>query len=284
MGAFWETAAPAMLRRRGKNGLVLKGCIDLYRAGSEAIERDALLSAIHAGAAEPGETLALIPETAEWGKALFFAWDETGDALYRQAAERIMAQMKAEALPLTPETLYALEPFRAEFDTRFGDKQTYKFIAAQFKQAREALLDPDKKLYREPESGRPSLLAQGLMLMALVDTIEKIDMQLYEHYRALADLFLEAVRNLLPYQRRSTCLFALAPAETAEEAGFTENAMIAYAIMKGVGQGLLDPEKYLPAARRALSALDAIAESPAAELTDQEASLYLMAQAENKGV
>ena len=125
------------------------------------------------------------------------------------------------------------------------------------------MYDGEKRLYRhacdtarvqpwaDPETGRsPSfwLRAEGWYLMALVDCVDAMAEQLYEHRRALMDLFLEAVRGILPYADPATGLFYQLidrpelPGNYLETSG---SAMVAYAILKGVRLGLLDPERYL---------------------------------------
>ena len=61
------------------------------------------------------------------------------------------------------------------------------------------------------------------------DIWEFVHERLYEHYRALADMFLEAARGLISHETEA-------------------NPMAADALLKGVRLGLLDEEKYLPIA------------------------------------
>ncbi len=117
---------------------------------------------------------------------------------------------------LQPRNLYLCMPARAAWDTRFGGGRGARGIADAFASARASLMD-------------------GLYMAALADTLEHMNIQLYEHYRVLADLLLEGARNALPIT----------------------DARVLYAVLKGVRLGLLDPEKYLPAARRAFDALPA---------------------------
>lgn len=137
---------------------------------------------------------------------------------YVMANEQYLKQMRTqldlleEDLRAEPQNLYLYQPARAEYDVRFGGRKEHRAIAALFKQARD-------RLY-------PDRLTDGFYMMALADTLEKMDFQLYEHYRVLADLMLEAARQALA-----------APGVQAQ-----------YALMKAVRLGLLDPEKYLPVA------------------------------------
>lgn len=79
---------------------------------------------------------------------------------------------------------------------------------------------------------RRAELTTGLHLLALADTIENCNEQIYEHWRALVDIYRECVRNFL----REGC----------DEAA--ERAFASAAIIKGVRLGWLDPERYGSAA------------------------------------
>lgn len=121
----------------------------------------------------------------------------------------------SEAERTAPVNLYLYQPARAEYDVRFGGRKDARDIAALFTLARRQLGDGG--------------ITDGFYMLALADTVEKMDIQVYEHYRVLADLLLEAARAALGSQ----------------------DPRVLCALMKGVRLGLLDPEKYLPAARGA---------------------------------
>ena len=125
-----------------------------------------------------------------------------------------------DAQLIQPENLWRYQPDRADFDARFGGRKEHRAIAALFARAREAVGDPSDSLY----------------MAALADTLEKMDIQLYEHYRVLADLLLEAARRAIAAPLQGGAV---------------------YAILKGVRLTLLDGERYLPAALKALDTLPA---------------------------
>lgn len=223
----------ALLREKREgnrmDGSLLKGCADMYRATGEREWRDAVLHTVSA-CVFPEEELKereSIKEIVSRGKALFFAWDETGEERYKTAAGKLRDALRNFTFS-TPRELYAIQPFIAEYDTRFGDKQSYKTIAREFAAA----------CREEKNEDDPFLLA------ALVDTAEKMDMQIYEHYRTLADLFLSRARGVFSRQ-------------TALEPDAAGNAMVVYAMLKGVRLGFIDEEKYLPFALRVATALKA---------------------------
>lgn len=103
-------------------------------------------------------------------------------------------------------------PFYAEYSTRFRQKAHYGEIAAFF----EA---------KEVWSGQDAA--------ALIDTIEKMSMEIYEYYRALCDLFKQVIR-LGPWL------------EAAGQDGpvSDQEAEAGYAVLKACNLGVLNREKY----------------------------------------
>ncbi len=162
-----------------------------------------------------------------------------GDEQVKDAALKEMRRLKDGGLSEDPRKMQEELPFLAACDTRFGDKQTYKMISRHCRQFHERYFDRKTGLYRVPGCNE----AEGLALKTLVDTIEEMDMQLYEHYRALADMFLEAARGLISHETEA-------------------NPMAADALQKGVQLGLLDEEKYLPIALKMKEAACGEGEKP----------------------
>ena len=275
-----------------EDGCVLKGLIDLYRAAGDPSDRQWVLDYLARRVAPDGT----IPsyqadrhniDSVNCGKALFFALDETGDERYRKAADFLHARLAdhprcacgnywhKDVYPdqVWLDGLYMAQPFRAEYDRRYLSGLEASDIAKQFKNVRRYLFVPEKGLYvhgcdfrkeqpwADPETGRsPSfwLRAMGWYLMALVDCVDAMAEQLYEHRRALMDLFLEAVRGILPYADPETGLFCQVIDRPDAEGNYLEtsgSAMVAYALLKGVRLGLLDPERYRTPGLRAFRSL-----------------------------
>lgn len=260
--------AKAILReyREGNrfDGNLLKGCIAMYRAAGDGHFRDAVLEYLDKGVSSDGQLPALnagegLAEKIPYGTALLFAWDETGEERYKAAAKRIREQYTELDRQILPDsavrgTLHPYQPFVIAYDSRFGDKQSHQAAARCFQCLWNHTFDGEKKLYQYKPALSPSVQSAydlrhtGSILMSMADTIEQMDIQLYEHYRVLADLFLEAVRGLIPY-RNKTELFARDIINPDSEPDADGNRMAAYALFKGVRLGLLDEEKYLPIAQ-----------------------------------
>lgn len=282
--AFAEEAVSAGAGWYGEHGCVLMGCIGLYRATGEAAFRDGVLRLLDSCAASDGSGAGSGLHDA-WsagiGRALFFALHEMGDERCRGAIEQCMQRLREQphaacGLPVRSgeiclEELYETQPFAMQYEMRFGGMEHVGDVARAFKTARSLLFDGETGLYHAacdaaqfPASGAAarregySLRATGFFLMALIDCIELCSEQLYEHYRAMIDIFREAMRGLLRWQDGETGLFA----EHIDRAGEGQpdvcgSAMAAYALLKAVRLGVLDGEKYLPIAQRVLDGLAA---------------------------
>lgn len=169
-----------------------RACMALYAATGEKRYRDYVLDRMDENS----------------GMSLLFALGETGDASFRQSAEALAARLPMDA---EPRSLYLYQPFHAAWDVRFGGRRDAREIARLFSEAGDCLSD---KWYR----------------LALVDCVEQMDIQLYEHYRVMADLILKAAQAIRK-----------APSMSAADC---------YLLLKGVRLGLLDGERYLPPAVR----------------------------------
>ena len=208
------------IRRCG--GYALRGCVGLYEATGEAFYRDLALGYAHGAvmpdggpAFDPG----IAPDTAaDLGRALFFAWDETGEARYRRALDGLQACLtdrfcRIDACP--DRGLIAVQPFLAEYDKRFGGRKNAAAAAALFKRA------------------HPVFRSEPWYLAALIDTIGSMDEQIYEHCRALIDLFREAAAG------------AVTPG----------GVFAVYALLKGVRLDLLDGDIFQAPAKKAFEGL-----------------------------
>ncbi len=292
-----------------EDGCVYKACADLYRATGDAAYRDFTLGHM-AELVQPDGSIPSFDvsryniDSINCGKALYFALDETGDERYRKAIdfhmERLLSHPRCgcgnfwhkESYPYQVwlDGLYMAQPFYMEYEHRFGGKARLQDITAQFRNVRRYLFNAEKGLnyhawdekrvqpWCDRETGlSPNfwLRSTGWYLMALVDCIGLCSEELYEHYRALVDIFRESVRGVLRYQSPEDHLFCQVIDRGEVEGNYTEtsgSAMIAYALLKGVRLGVLNPERYGPIGRQVMEALVAFKLKPnaegKAELTD----------------
>lgn len=276
-----------------EDGCVLKGCIDLYQATGDSTYRDFVMKYLESRVMPDGtiptfDTAKFNIDSINCGKALYFALDETGDERYRKAIDFHMERLQKhprcecgnfwhkESYPyqIWLDGLYMAQPFYMEWEQRFDKNAHLQDITTQFKNVRKYLYDEEKHLsyhafdekkvqpWCNKETGKSPnfwLRSMGWYLMALVDCIGLCNEELYEHVRALIDLYRESIRGILPYADPETGLFYQVidypkkPDNYLETSG---SAMIIYALLKGVRLGIIDGEKYLPVAMRAFESLE----------------------------
>ena len=145
--------------------------------------------------------------------------------------EMTTEEMKAraeelKALPpqerIRPENLLRCIGAYAAYDARCQKSLEASAIAGLLRAAREALGGD---------------VSNGAYLAALADAAEGMEEQIYEHYRCVADLLLEAAQAWLKSEEKS-------------------DPLALCGVLKGIRLGLLDAERYMPAARKAAGGLD----------------------------
>lgn len=208
------------------------------------------------------------------GKVLFELYDITGKERYRKAIDTVYEQIKIQ--PRTKEGnfwhkkiypnqvwldgLYMGQPFYMEYETRFNNKEHYEDIFNQFCNVEKLMRDPKTGLYyhgydssREAkwcnkETGLSKnfwLRALGWFVMALIDTIDKMDKSYTEMYNKLMQMFKDLIESLLKFQDESGMWYQVVD-KGNREGNYLEtsgSAIMAYAILKGVRMGFL-PESY----------------------------------------
>lgn len=219
-------------------------CIGLHRRTADAAARQYVIDwadcLIGADACTPA-----------CGKALFFALEATGEEKYRAAAEGVMAALGREPLDVigSAETLYRVLPFRMAYEMRLGGMEKVGLVAAKYRAAHACMWDAQTGFFGG------NLRGTAFALLALVDAIDCCYDQLYEHWRALVDMYREVLRGALAAD-------AAPEGETA--------AMIVWALLAGVRMNLIDQERYLPVAARRIAALKEQGMKQAAAMLEME--------------
>ena len=210
------------------------------------------------------------------GKILFFMYDVTGEEKYRNAIEFIMNRLRIhprcstgnffhkEIYPnqIWLDGLYMAQPFYMEYETRFENKEKYNDIISQFENVQKYLYDKEKGLcyhaydeakaqfWANKETGcSPNfwLRSMGWYLMALVDVMDKMSIEIYEQYRTLQDIYKLMLKGILQYQDKETKLFYQVIDRADVEGNYLEtsgSAMVGYSILKACRMGILQQEKY----------------------------------------
>ena len=209
------------------------------------------------------------------GKTLFELYDITGKEKYRKAIDLIYSQI--EKMPRTKEGnfwhkkiypnqvwldgLYMGQPFYAEYDTRYGNKEHYSDIFNQFKNVYRIMRNPLNGLYYHAYdesreifwcdkvtglSQNVWLRAIGWYSMALLDTYDKIDKDVTEIRDFLKKALTELVEAMIKYQDKETGMWYQVVNFGGMDKNYLEtsgSSILAYAILKGVRLGVL-PEEY----------------------------------------
>ncbi|MCM1262930.1 MAG: glycoside hydrolase family 88 protein [Butyrivibrio sp.] len=167
-------------------------------------------------------------------KLLFFMYDKTGDEKYKKAIENVMQGLrdyldKNAGECMSMEELYMVQPFYAEYETKYDKKAKYGDIIKLFEQAESRL----------ETAGNP-VDQFSLYMAALIDSLSVMSFEIYEKYRQIQDMFKSALKKLADRRDTDKEAFAIKGADNAV------NAMAAYAIIKACRLGIVLKEKYAP--------------------------------------
>lgn len=266
-----------------EDGCVLIGAKQLYEATGEElyftfIETYLKHFVMDDGTISHYQTDKFNIDSINSGKILFFMYEKTGEEKYRKAIEFVMDQLRKhprckcgnffhkQIYPnqIWLDGLYMAQPFYMEYETKFDKKEQYNDIINQFENVQKYLYDKDKGLcyhacdvekvqsWANKETGCSAnfwLRSMGWYMMALVDTMDAMSIEIYEQYRKLQDIFKLMLKGILHYQDEETGLFYQVIDRSDVEGNYLEtsgSAMIGYAIMKACRMGILLKEKYEP--------------------------------------
>lgn len=264
-----------------EDGCILIGCQQLFEATNDEYYKQFILQYMNHFITEDGEITFFDPhnyniDSMNTGKVLLFLYEQTKDNKYRIALERLMDGLRQ--YPRTEcgnfwhkkvypnqvwlDGLYMAQPFYMAYETKFNNKENYNDIMKQFNNVRKYIFSEEKQLYHHiydesrvaPWADNATGLSQdfllrstGWYLMALIDTIDAMSIEIFEHYKTLVDLFKEAVKGILKYQDQKNKLFYDFIDQSNVKGNYTDTTgsiMIAYALLKGCRLGVLSKEKY----------------------------------------
>lgn len=225
-----------------EDGLILIGCQQMYEATKDEFFKKFILDYVNPlveadGTIDNYNKEKHCLESTKSGKILFFLYNETKEEKYYKAIEYIMEQIRLDDL------LMAL-PFYMSYETVFNKKENYNDIIGRFVDVRKYIFDNNKQL--------------GWYLMALIDTMDAMSIEIFEAYKTLEVLFKEAVKVVLQNQdARSKMFYQVVDTSDVKEndSGTSEKSIIAYAILKGCKLGVLSEEKYKVCGEEILSSL-----------------------------
>lgn len=202
----------------------LSGLMQMYQVTGAAGYGDRVLERINRTGLPAGKNLLSGREAG----AYLFALRQTGKQEYRNAADLVFNRLVSGEEVISETAM----PFYAEYDTLFNKKAHYGEIAAFFER-------------KEAWSGQEAA--------ALIDTIDRMSMEIYEYYRALCDLFKQAVRQEMLAEVQNTEVQTVEvqtvevqsmEVHSAEAHQNNERAWAGYAVLKACNMGILNREKY----------------------------------------
>lgn len=275
-----------------EDGCILSAAINMYRATGDEMYRDFVLKYMDAYVTQDGNILNYKPEDYNLdniapGRALIFAYDQTGEERFYKAVELLLSQLSKQ--PRTCEGnfwhkkiypnqvwldgLFMAQPFYIACDTRFGKKGAYLDICKQFQLVQDKMFNEEKGLYyhgydasksvfwADSETGLSAnfwLRSIAWFLMALVETMEEMDQRVYDFYQPLMAIYKKGVKGVLNYLDADKKLFYQIVDGKDIQGNYLEtsgSAMIAASILKACRHKIVLPEKYQDTAEAILEAV-----------------------------
>lgn len=264
-----------------EDGCVLLGAKQLYEATGEESYFQFIEGYLKHFIMEDGSIAHYEPEkfnidSINPSKILFFMYEKTGQEKYRKAIEAAMEQVRNQPRcecgnffhkkvypdQIWLDGLYMAQPFYMEYETKYDRKEKYGDIISQFENVQKYLYNEEKGLcyhacdtkkiqfWADKDTGCSKsfwLRSMGWYLMALVDVMDNMSIEIYEQYRKLQDIFKQLIKGILAYRDEKTGLFYQVIDQRTLEGNYIEtsgSAMVGYAILKGCRMGLLLKEKY----------------------------------------
>lgn len=264
-----------------EDGCILIAAIALYKATNQDRYKDFVIEYVDSYVKEDGTISDYKKEDYNLdniapGRALIFAYDHTGNEKYKLAILKLQEQIKEQ--PRTEsgnfwhkkiypnqvwlDGLFMAQPFYMAVETKYGKKDGYNDINKQFKVVRNKMYSEEKGLYyhgfdesrsifwADKETGCSKnfwLRSIGWFQMGIIDTLEAMSKEIFEHYMDLVHIYKESLNGILAYQDKDSKLFYQVVDHSEIEGNYLEtsgSAMIAATIFKASHMKVILKEKY----------------------------------------
>lgn len=191
-----------------------------------------------------------------FGNALYFAVEQENCKMaVQKLAENLTKQERFDATETCEGTFsrklgdtYKSQVFYMNYETKFGGKEHYNDIIAQYNSIRDKAFENVNKALGTEEAD----LEMAEYACAAIDTMEVMEQPLYEIYDRLKTLFKEAVHAM-----------NAASLKGFQEKESTAALLYSYAVLKGCRMKALQTEKYEKAALEILARAEERAEQRA---------------------
>lgn len=189
----------------------------------------------------------------------FVLYEQTGEEKYREEIEQYKDWLKSclveeQRRQIPWNELYRIYTFYMEYETKYHNKAEYGIIVEQL------------QMLRVPTEHWTSEL--GWYLMTLIDVMDHMSQEIFEHYKSLEEIFKTTIRTVLKENW-----------ETDFEK--KERVMLGYVILKACRLHVLNSEKYAPAG---LSMIDGIINEWVETKDTEMTAIVMMAYAESKAL
>ncbi len=264
-----------------EDACILNAAIQLYRAKGEDRFKNFVLEYLDSYIDKDGNILHYKQEDYKLddvphGRALIFAYEQTGDVRYQKAIAVLMQHLADQ--PRIPagnfwhkkiypnqvwlDGLYMAQPFYMAYETKYNKNAHYVDICNQFQLVLDRMYDEEKGLFyhgyddskaifwADKETGCSAnfwLRAMGWFMVACVDTMEEMDRKEYDSFRQIMDIYRVAAHGVLKYRDRESGLFYQVVDRADVEGNYLEtsgSAMVAASVLKACRMKVLLPEKY----------------------------------------
>lgn len=264
-----------------EDGCILNAAIQLYEAKGDESFKNFVLEYLENYVDKDGNILYYKQQDYKLddiasGRALLFAYEQTGEERYKKAVELLMKHLTDQ--PRIPagnfwhkkiypnqvwlDGLYMAQPFYMAYDTKYNKNAHYVDICNQFQLVLDKMYDKERELFyhgyddskeifwANKETGCSAnfwLRALGWFLVGCVDTMEEMDRKEYDSFRQIMDVYKKAIHGVLKYQDKESGLFYQVVDGAHIEGNYLEtsgSAMIAASILKACRMKVLLSEKY----------------------------------------
>ena len=247
--------------------MVLEGCRAWYPLAAEA-EKQKLQEVMEKAARAAADA-------HRFGRYGFFLYDQTGEEQYRTWIERnaewlknspqsengVFGCVEDSSRNISGSVMFAVYPFYMEYETRYNNKKNYPDIFQQFRFVIENMRNP---LLTLAPSEQTDMEQTGWYLMTVIDVIDSMSREIFEHYKSLEEIFKKTIRNILA-------------AGWNNDFSKKESAMMGYSIIKACNLGVLNSEKY---AEIGLSMIDGLIKEPFDSKDSERMGIAMMAYAQ----
>lgn len=263
------------------DGCMIKAILELYHIRKDPKYLEFADNFIDYFVQEDGSITSYRPEeynldNVNAGKTLFDLYELTGKEKYRKAIDTVYSQLKGQ--PRTSgdsfwhkmiypnqvwlDGLYMAQPFYMQYELTYNEGKNCQDSYQQFMNVYNLMRDLRNGLYYhayddsresfwcDPVTGLSDnfwLRAMGWYAMALIDTAEIMPDTMKEEKESLLKNYRELIDAMLPYQDKETGMWYQVVNRGRISPNYLEtsgSAIFAYAIMKSVRLGFLEPSYF----------------------------------------